>query len=42
MTRVTSYLFDDYQSATRAVTALQEAGFTSKDVSIVASNADSR
>lgn len=42
MTRVTSFLFDDYQSARSAVTALQEAGFTSKDVSIVASNADNR
>jgi uncharacterized membrane protein len=42
MTRVTSYLFDDYQSARSAVMALQEAGFTSKDVSIVASNADNR
>ena len=42
MTRVISYMFDDYQSARNAVTALQEAGFTSSDVSLVASNADKR
>ena len=42
MTRVISYMFDDFQSARNAVTALQEAGFTSSDVSLVASNADKR
>jgi uncharacterized membrane protein len=42
MTRVISYLFDDYQSAQQAVTDLQDAGFTSSDVSLVASNADRR
>jgi len=42
MTRVVSYLFDDYQSARQAVTDLQNAGFTASDVSLVASNADKR
>jgi hypothetical protein len=42
MTRVISYLFDDYQSARNAVTALHSAGFTAGEVSIVASNADKR
>ena len=39
MTRIISSLFDDYQSARDAIAALHEAGFTSSDVSIVASNA---
>ena len=42
MTRVVSYLFDDYQSARSAVTALHQAGFTSNEVSLVASNSDKR
>jgi hypothetical protein len=42
MNRVISCLFDDYASARNAVAALQEAGFTSNEVSLVASNADSR
>ena len=42
MTRVVSHLFDDYQSARSAVTALHQAGFTSNEVSLVASNADKR
>jgi hypothetical protein len=42
MTRIISSLFDDYQCARDAIAALHEAGFTSSDVSIVASNADNR
>ena len=42
MTRTISHLFDDYQNARSAVTALQQAGFTSNEVSLVASNADKR
>jgi uncharacterized membrane protein len=42
MTRVISHMFDDYQDARNAVTALHEAGFTSSEVSILASNADKR
>lgn len=42
MTRVISYLFDDYASAREAVTALHGAGFSSSEVSLVASNSDKR
>lgn len=42
MNRVISYLFDDYGSAKNAVAALQDAGFTSNEVSLVASNSDDR
>ena len=36
MTRVISYLFDDYDQARRAVEALENSGFSSDEVSLVA------
>ena len=36
MTRVISYLYDDYDQARRAVEALENSGFSSDEVSLVA------
>lgn len=35
-------LFDDYSDASAAVTALEQRGVPSKDISIVSNNADER
>ena len=35
MTRSVTHLFDDYSQARNAVTALERAGFTSSEVSVV-------
>lgn len=42
MTQVISYLFDEYDQARDAVRALEDAGFSTADISLVASNAEDR